>query len=358
MRIVWDVSPLSHPRTGVGNYVRGTLAGLVAAAGEEHEVVAWAPVSGRRRHFVDEALAGVGAAQDLHELPFAHAWRQVWSRLAWPPVEYFAGRLDVFHYSDWMYPRQRAGLRATTVHDLVPLRFPGWTHRRTWRMHNAKYRNAARTCGLIVCNSRFTAGEVVELLGVPEERTRVAYPAAEAVFSPDGEVASLGGKPYVLTVATLEPRKNLETLLAAHELVRDEFDLAVVGAAGWGRQPELDRRGVVPLGYVSDSELARLYRGAAAFAYPSRFEGFGIPVLEAMASGTPAVVSAHPSLDEAAGDAAVRADPDDVEAWAGALRSAVERRAELRAAGLDHASRFTWRAAGEAILAAYKELSR
>jgi glycosyltransferase involved in cell wall biosynthesis len=356
MRIVWDVSPLSHPRTGVGNYVRGTLAGLVEAAGAEHEVVAWAPVSARGKGLVEEALARVGAQQELQELPFAHAWRQAWSRLKWPPVEYFAGRLDVFHYSDWMFPRQRTGLRATTVHDLVPLRFPAWTHRRTVRMHAAKYRNAARTCGLIVCNSRFTAGEVVDLLGVPEERTRVAYPAAEDVFSPHGEAATLGERPYVLTVATLEPRKNLETLLAAHELVRDELDLAVVGAAGWGRQPQLDRPGVVPLGYVSDAELARLYRGAAAFGYPSRFEGFGIPVLEAMASGTPAVVSAHASLDEAAGEAVLRADPDDAEAWADALRAAVARRDELRTAGFAQAARFTWRGAGEAILAAYEEL--
>jgi glycosyltransferase involved in cell wall biosynthesis len=357
MRIVWDVSPLSHPRTGVGNYVRGTLAGLAEAAEGKHEVVAYAPVSTRGKAMVEDALAGIDLERDLQQLPFAHAWRQSWSRIKWPPVEYFAGRLDVFHYSDWMFPRQRGGLRATTIHDLVPLRFPEWTHRRTRRMHAAKYRNTRRTCGLVVCNSRFTAGEVQELLRIPAERTRVAYPAAEDVFRPDGEAAHLGERPYVLTVATLEPRKNLETLLAAHELLRDELDLAVVGAAGWGRQPQLDRPGVVRLGYVSEKELARLYRGAAAFAYPSRFEGFGIPVLEAMASGTPAVVSAHPSLDEAAGDAALRADPDDAEAWADALRRAVVGRETLRAAGLAHAAAFTWRAAGEAILSAYEELA-
>ena len=194
MRIVWDVSPLSHPRTGVGNYVRGTLAGLVEAAGEEHEVVAWAPVSARGKALVEEALAGVARERRTsRQLPFAHAWRQAWSRLKWPPVEYFAGRLDVFHYSDWMFPRQRAGLRATTVHDLVPLRFPGWTHRRTRADARARSTATRRArAGSIVCNSRFTAGEVVELLGVPEERTRVAYPAAEDVFSPDGDAAGAG----------------------------------------------------------------------------------------------------------------------------------------------------------------------
>jgi alpha-1,3-rhamnosyl/mannosyltransferase len=158
-------------------------------------------------------------------------------------------------------------------------------------------------------------------------------------------------------VATLEPRKNLETLLAAHELLGEDVALAVVGAAGWGRQPELDRPGVVRLGYVSEDELARLYRGAEAFVYPSRFEGFGIPILEAMASGTPCVVSSHASLDEASGVAAVRADPTSPEALAAGIRDALARRDELHAAGLAHAAQFTWRGAGEAILRAYEELS-
>jgi glycosyltransferase involved in cell wall biosynthesis len=313
-------------------------------------------VSKRGRKLVEEALAGIPLERRLQQLPFAHAWRQTWSRIKWPPVEYFAGRLDVFHYSDWMFPRQRAGLRATTVHDLVPLRFPEWTHRRTRRMHAAKYRNMARTCGLVVCNSRFTAREVHELLGVPEERLRVAHPAPEAAFTPEGDTARLD-KPYVLTVATLEPRKNLETLLAAHELLGGDMALAVVGAAGWGRQPELDRPGVVRLGYVSESELARLYRGAEVFAYPSRFEGFGIPILEAMATGTPCVVSSHRSMDEACGDAAVRADPDSAEALAEGIRAALAQHDDLRSRGLAHAAQFSWRAAGEAILRGYEELA-
>jgi len=352
LRVAFDVSPLSHARAGIGNYMLAALRGLRENGAD---VVVFAPVSAQGRRNVERALAGIDVERRLLTLPFAHGWRTAWSRLGWPATERWLGRFDVLHFSDWMFPPQRAGVRATTIHDLVPLRFPEWTHGRTVRMHGAKYRDAARTAHALVCNSEFTARDVRELLHVEPERVRVAHPAAAPAFTHQGERADLG-RPYALTVATLEPRKNLETLLAAHELLEGELALAVVGAAGWGPQPRLDRPGVIRLGYVDDSELARLYRGASVFVYPSRFEGFGIPVLEAMASGVPVAASAHESLDEACGDAAVvRADPDDAQAIAAAVQEALARRDELVARGFAHVSRFTTRAMGEALLAAYAD---
>jgi glycosyltransferase involved in cell wall biosynthesis len=354
VRIVVDVTPLSRPRTGIGNYVRGMVAGLAEAGAGEHELVAFGPSGPRGRRRIRESLAGLPVELRLLLLPRAQWWRTGWSRLGRGPVEWLVGRLDVFHFSDWMYPPQRSGVRATTIHDLVPLRFPDWVEPATVRMHGPKYRNAARSCDRVFVNSRFTGREVVELLEVREERIVVAYPGIDPRFRPDGDSADLGA-PYVLGVSTVEPRKNLPALVAAFSLLRrrrPELTLALAGAAGWEERP-LRAEGVRLLGFVPDEELARLYRGAAAFAYPSRFEGFGIPVVEALASGTPAVVSSHPSLDEASGDVALRADPDDTEAFAAALEQALDNSADRRDRGVAHASRFSWRACGEAVLAGY-----
>jgi len=354
VRVVVDVTPLSRPRTGIGNYLRGLVGGLVAAA-DDIEVVAFGPVSPRGKRNIEEALAGLRVERRLPVVPWAHAWRTAWSRLGRVSVERLTGPLDVFHFSDWMYPPQRSGLRTTTIYDLVPLRFPDWVTPRTRAMHTAKYRNAARTCDLIVCISRHTADDVAEQLGVARERLAIAYPGLDPRFRPDGKRPERA-QPYVLAVSTNEPRKNLTVAASAFRLLRErrpELTLLVAGAAGHGDEA-ISGDGVELLGFVADDELAALYRGAAAFAYPSRFEGFGMPVVEALASGTPVVASSHPSLDEACGDAALRVDPEDAEAFAKTLERALDERDGLVAPGLEHARRFTWEATGRTVVEAYR----
>lgn len=356
MRIVVDVSPLSHVRTGVGNYIRGSLLGIVEASAGADEVLAFAPASIRGKREIVAALDGVDLRRRLPVVPVgAHALRTAWSRVGSPSLERFVGPLDVFHFSDWMYPPQRSGIRSTMVHDLVPLHHPEWVHPRTRTMHGAKYRHAAEACDVVMVNSRFTGDDVAATLGVDPAKIHVAYPGVDPGFVPEGERLDLDGRRYALTVATLEPRKNLSRLVEAYrQLGRDELSLLVVGAAGWGDQPELDMPGIVRLGYTPREELPRLYRGASAFVYPSLFEGFGMPVVEAMACGVPCVASSHPSLDEACGDAAVRADPDDPGAIAAAIEQALGDHDALTARGLEHARRFTWLDNGRAHLTAWQ----
>lgn len=353
MRIAWDVSPLSHPRTGIGNYILGSLTGLLDAADGAHAVVAFAPTSPRGRGRIRDALAGLPVQSRTIVLPFSHAFRTGWSRARRPAAERWLGRFDVLHFTDWQVPPQRRGLRSTMIHDLVPLRFPEWVTPRTRSMHGYKY---ARTgeCDLVFVNSDYTRRDVEELLRIPGERIRVAPPGVAPAYTADGARVSLD-RPYLLSLATLEPRKNLGTLVEAWRPLRDELALAVAGGAGWGDQRLPDDPSIVRLGFVPYGQEPALMRGAAVFAYPSRFEGFGIPIVEAMACGVPVVASAHPSLDEACGGAAVRADPDDAEAMTAAIREALERREELVERGLRHAAGFTWRRTGEIHLRAFEE---
>jgi glycosyltransferase involved in cell wall biosynthesis len=203
-------------------------------------------------------------------------------------------------------------------------------------MHTRTAREA-RECDVVFVNSLYTADDVVERAGVARDRIRVAYPGVDERFRPEGPRRE--GRPYAFTTATADWRKNLEIVRAAWPLLDGELELISLG----------------DLGYVPHDRLPELYRGAAVFLYPSRFEGFGIPVVEAMACGVPCVVSSHPSLDEACGDAAVRADPEDPEAIAEGIREALRRREELVPRGLEHARRFTWIECGRVHLQGYAE---
>ena len=357
MRIVVDVSPLSHPPTGIGNYIRGSLAGMVEAAGQSHEILAFAPTSLKGPARIREALAPMPVETRLWPVPASHAVRTAWSRLGRPAAERLLGSFDALLYTDWMIPPQRSGLRATTIHDLNPLHHPEWCTPRTIAMHRRKDADAVKACDVIFTNSRYTADDAAETLGIETERLVVAHPGVGSEFVPEGEASSFDG-PYVLGVGTLEPRKNLQHLVDAWRLLGDEHRLVLAGGAGWGEQPGLDDARIILPGYVSSQALPALYRGAAVYVYPSLFEGFGIPVVEAMASGTPVVVSNHRSLDEACGSAAVRVDPLDPESIAHGIHEALARRDELVAAGIEHAARFTWAATGATMLSALVERNR
>ena len=326
------------------------IAGLTEVAGADDEILGFAPVTRKGAARIRSALGGFPLELRLTELPLAHGWRVAWSRLGTPAAERFLGPVDVLHFSDWMFPPQRAGVRVTTVHDLIPLRFPDWAEARTRRLHLPKYRHAARACDVVFVNSAFTGAEVRMRLAVEDERVCIAHPGIDARFSPTGAKKDLGS-PYVLFVGTREPRKNLETLLSAMNSVREARPEVLLAVAGTDGPPE---QGVRWLGYVDDEELAALYRGASAFAYPSRFEGFGLPIVEAMACGTPTVASAHESLDEAAGDAALRADPADPLAFAQAIEQALKEPDVLVARGIEHSSAFSQRACGAAVLTGYE----
>jgi glycosyltransferase involved in cell wall biosynthesis len=235
------------------------------------------------------------------------------------------------------------------VHDLAVFRrpeaFPPWT--RTYS--RAVVPRVVRAARIVAAVSEFTASELETVLDVPRERIRVVPNAADPAFTEDGARAD---GDYVLAVGTLEPRKNLgRSIQAARRL---GLEIRVAGARGWGGV-EARGDGVRWEGEVGDAQLARLYRGAACALYPSLYEGFGIPVLEAMACGAPVVTSRGGATEEVAGGAAVLVDPEDVESISAGIEEAIARRDELRAAGLRRACDYSWDASARLLLQAYED---
>ena len=323
MRVGIDVSPLHLTRAGTARYLRGLLAHMTVDV-------------------VRLELGGSGRAA-------AAARDAVWYPAVLPVSAARAG-VDVLHCPSYRAPFRSAVPLVVTVHDLAVFRYPEAFNPWSRTYSRALVPRVLRAAARVIAVSEFTRRELRDLLAVPDAKIRVVPNAVAPTFSADGP-ASTGD--YVLAVGTLEPRKNLSRLAEAAERVGAQ--LRVVGATGWGGV-RVTGNGVRWLGEVADEELAELYRGAACVAYPSLYEGFGIPVLEAMASGTPVVTSRGGGTEEVAAGAAVLVDPEDPAAIAAGIEEAVARRDELRRLGLERARAFSWGAAARATEAVYAEV--
>jgi glycosyltransferase involved in cell wall biosynthesis len=329
MRVGFDTSPLRLTRAGTGRYVRE----LAAALEREPEIEL-------RRY----SFGGGGRAT------------AVLRDVAWYPamLPLRARGDDVLHCSTFRAPFRSRPPLVVTFHDLAVLRRPETFNRWTRTYSELALPRVARAAARIITGSEFTRGELVELLGVPERKIRVVPYGVSSVFRREGP-ASAGD--FVLAVSTLEPRKNLARLVdgfARADL--DGVELRVVGARGWGGVRVGGER-VQWLGEVSDEELARLYRGARCAAYVSLYEGFGLPVLEAMACGTPVVTSGLAPFREFAEGASVAVDPDDPDSIAAGLTEAIERRDELRNRGVERAGAYDWATAAKRTVDVYREVT-
>jgi glycosyltransferase involved in cell wall biosynthesis len=323
MRVGIDVSPLRQTRAGTARYLRGLLPYLERLVDVER--LEW---------------GGAGKAAALAR----DAW---WYPTALPRR---ARGLDVLHCPSFRGPLRSSTPLVVTVHDLAVLRHPEAFNRWTRTYSRVFVPRVVRAARRVIAVSEFTKRELIDLLSVPGEHIRVIPNAAAELFAAEG--ARADGE-FVLAVGTIEPRKNLRRVADAARGAGVE--LRVVGAPGWGDVRTGDA-GVRFLGFVPDDELARLYRGALCVAYASLYEGFGIPVLEALACGAPVVTSAGTAMAEVADGAAVLVDPHDTEAIGAGIREAIARRDELAVLGPERARHFTWRASAEATAAVYREV--
>lgn len=318
LRVGIDVSPLLLTEAGTARYLRNLLDALDGVDVRRYSF----PGASRPAKIARDMLWYLGAL----------------------PLQAAGNRADVLHCTGHRGPLRSRVPVVLTIHDLAVIRHPDTFNWWTRSYSRAFLPRLARGASRVIAVSEFTKAEAVELLGVEASRVRVVPHGVASPFKPFGPAA---GGDYALTVGTLEPRKNLARAVLAAE--RAGVELRVVGPQGWGGI-EIDT-----VGFVDDEELARLYRGAQCLVYPSLYEGFGLPVLEAMACGTPVVTTATGATAEVAGGAAVLVDTLDVDAIAAGIREAIERREELRAAGLERAAEFTWEATARRTVEVYRE---
>jgi len=363
MRIGIDARLWGEPRSGIGRYTRALVEALVE----------YAP-GARWTLYLDRPASGLPAGVATVCLP----WTQ---RVAWTlwaaPRALRRDPVDVFHgVTGFELPPRRAGRLVTTVHDLIPFRLPALVPRRHRWAVRCLLGPALRRATRIIAVSESTRAELLARYRLPLTRVRVVHEAASPAFRPAAPAERLAVRerfglrqPYLLFVGLIEPKKNLGTLLDAVARLRRRgewpgTDLIVGGAHGWGPDPRIQASrlgldGVVRfLGPVDDAALPALYAEALGFVFPSLWEGFGLPVLEAMAAGTPVIASSRGAIPEVTGGAALLVPPEPAplaDAMA-ALLADPARRERLREAGLARAAAFSWQRAAAETLAVYREV--
>jgi glycosyltransferase involved in cell wall biosynthesis len=335
----------------------GVAAMRIAEAMTDQADVTLLGVAGRHKHVPSDPWSPA--------IPIAHLpvggplLYDLWLRRRWPKVERATGPVDVAHATT-LIPCPTDAPLVVTVHDLAFIHDPSQFTRRGNGIFRRSLEATGQHADLVLCSSLTTMNDCVDA-GLAADRLRLVPLGVDADRVDADEVARVAAvyqlpPRYLLFVGTVEPRKNLRGLAEAVARLEEPLPLIVAGAEGWGDvalPPEADVRFV---GFVPASDLNGLYGGAEVFCYPSQREGYGLPVLEAMAQGTPVVTSRGTATEEAAGGAAVLVDPLDADDIAKGISEAADRRESLAAAGLARAAGATWQESARLTAAAYREL--
>lgn len=374
--IAIDYTPAIRQRAGIGRIIRGQVQALIASnPGYDF------------RLFVVGALAAAdqqAAPLPLYSTPLSERnMVRLWHRLnsPLPPVNWFTGGpLDLFHATDFVLAPSNARRKIVTVHDLAFLFYPEAAMASLQRYLNVVVPRSVRRADHLLADSQHTANDLQEQWQIPAERITVVQGAVDhARFRPITEPAQLaavrmrygiGESPFILGLSTLQPRKNFVRLIEAFHQARQTthlpHKLVIGGGKGWlyetifARVQALGLNDVVLLpGFIADEDLPALYSAAELFAFPSLYEGFGLPILEAQACGTPVLTADNSCLPEAGGAGALYVQAEDVTSIAEGLHQLVQDktlRQSLRHTGLTNAAQFTWERSAQQLLAAYQKV--
>jgi len=379
MRIAIDYSAAVNQRAGVGRLVRNQVLALAEVDPvNEYQLIYARPNRGSSPPQFPKARNF-----SRHEIGLRERWLTImWHRAKVPlAAEWLSGPVDLYHSPDFVLPPLRKARGILTVHDLAFLMRPECADANLRAYLEEVVPRSVRRADYIIADSENTRNDLVVLLGVPPDAVSVVPGGVEERFAPVKDEALLGkarqrlgvgDAPFILAIGVLEPRKNLTRLMDAFTLLRQRgigppnLKLVLAGGKGWLYDDIFDHHARSSLrsemllpGFVPDDLLPAVYSAAHVFAFPSLYEGFGLPILEAMACGTPVVASRASCLPEVAEGASVMVDPDDVEEMAGALEQAVSDQAlrqQLIEKGLQRAAEYTWARAARSLLEVYRNV--
>lgn len=376
MRIGIDASTILQKKTGIGNYTYYLLKNLLSIDDKNQYVI----FLNSYRHKLAEYpfLKNKNVKVVKFNIPGPFLIR-AWRYLKFPPIDFLIGKIDVFHSPASYIPPQIRGLKVTTIHDLYFLRNPEKCEKSGGQFFNSTIPKLINKIDKIIVPSFFTKQELTDLLKIPEEKISVIYEGVDnSVFGKEYNEQVISGmlkeyclpSNYLLSVGTIEPRKNIEGLLFAyrrlHEIMNNPPKLVIVGRKGLDGEKIIEtatqlnmQKNIIFTGYIPDEHLPILYKNALLFIYPSFYEGFGLPVLEAMISKVPVIISNNAVHREIVGNAGVFFDPDNYYQMAELIRELItsyKLRNEFRDKGFELASRFTWELTAKKTLKVYEEL--
>lgn len=351
MKIAIDVSQMCYEGTGVGRYTKELVLALLNLK-SHHQFVLYAGALRSRHYFTELSNHSPWNKAEWKIFPLPPKLAGYAMSGTSIPFELLVGKVDLIHASDWSQPSAKAPI-VTTVHDLVFRKYPETVDSLISNTQSRRLNKIVNSSTRIIADSHATEHDLIELYNLDPSRISVIYPGIAANYRPASttEMMRVRAKyslpeKFILSVGTQEPRKNLARLIEAANSM--EIPLVLVGRYGWGDHTQT-------LGYVPDSDLPALYASATVFCYPSLYEGFGFPVLEAMACGAPVVTSNQSSLPEIAENAAILVNPLSVSSIQEGITQAIKSRDNLIKLGFAQAAKFTWDNTAKQVLEFYEK---